>query len=220
MSVHFSPRVKFLFSLATTFLFQIAAGAIVVWVEFFGGNVSKYGILPRTGKGSLGILSAPLFHSNFEHYFSNFVPFILFNTAAGYFYPNIMPRLFPLLYFGSGIFVWMFARNAVHLGASGLVYGTAAFLFFSGLFRWERRSITLAIAVVFLYGSMVWGVIPGGDPQISWESHLGGALFGGFAAYYFRKFDVYEPPYEEDDDDDNSYQLHSDEDELPPQYPK
>ena len=106
-----------------------------------------------------------------------------------------------------GLLVWLFARESYHIGASGLVYGFAAFLFFSGLFRKDKRSIALSLLIVFLYGGMVWGVLPT-DPKISFESHLFGALTGIVCAFLFRKNDpppVYEweeENYEDEIEDD------------------
>jgi len=101
--------------------------------------------------------------------------------------------------------VWLFARSSYHIGASGLVYGFAAFLFFSGLFRKDKSSMALSLLVVFLYGGMVWGVLPV-KPEISFESHLFGALTGIVCSYIFRKND---PPHtydwENEDYEDEDY---------------
>jgi membrane associated rhomboid family serine protease len=86
----------------------------------------------------------------------------------------------------SGLWLWAAGREAYHIGASGLVYGFASFLFFSGIFRREKTTMVLSLLVVFLYGSLVWGIFPI-HPEISWESHLMGSLAGIITAYYFRK---------------------------------
>jgi len=80
-------------------------------------------------------------------------------------------------------------RESIHIGASGLVYGLAFFLAFSGFFRKDRALGIIAFIVVFLYGSMVWGMLPQ-NGNISWEGHLFGAISGISLAWYFRKHPV------------------------------
>ena len=92
-------------------------------------------------------------------------------------------------YFITGALVWSFGRSTFHIGASGLIYGIAAFLFFSGIVRAEFKSLIISLAVVATYGGLVWGVLPS-IPGVSWESHLLGLLSGLFLAVYFRKAEL------------------------------
>jgi membrane associated rhomboid family serine protease len=87
---------------------------------------------------------------------------------------------------GGGLGAWLFARPFYHVGASGIVYGLVTFIFFYGIIRKEKQSIGFALIVTFLYGSMVWGVLPI-VRGISWESHLSGAIAGLFSAIIYRK---------------------------------
>jgi membrane associated rhomboid family serine protease len=108
------------------------------------------------------------------------------------------------LYFGSGMGVWLFAREAYHIGASGLSLGMLSFVFTMGVLRWERRAIALSLLVFFLYGGMLWGVLPTA-PGVSFESHLSGAVIGVVLAVLLKDCDP--PPPEkryswEDEDDD------------------
>ena len=170
-------------------------------------DFSDYGILPGQIKGLSGIFTAPLIHADFSHLISNSITLFLLLFGILYFYRSSAVMVFFIIYIMDGLLVWLFARESYHIGASGLVYGFAAFLFFSGLFRKDKRSIALSLLIVFLYGGMVWGVLPT-DPKISFESHLFGALTGIVCAFLFRKNDpppVYEweeENYEDEIEDD------------------
>ena len=78
-----------------------------------------------------------------------------------YFYSEVAFSVFAWTYFLTGLLVWIAGREAWHIGASGVVYGLASFLFFSGIIRRHFRLIALSLLIVFLYGSMVWGLFPG-----------------------------------------------------------
>lgn len=144
------------------------------------------GILPRTLTGTVGILTGPLVHGDFSHLLSNTTSLLLLLIALFYFYDKIALEVFCWIYLMTGIWVWIAARPAYHIGASGLVYGIVTFLFFSGLLRKDARSMAVALATLFLYGGMIYGIFPGND-SISWESHMLGAVAGTFCAFYFRK---------------------------------
>ena len=90
-----------------------------------------------------------------------------------------------MIWLFTGFWVWLAARDSSHIGASGLIYGFVCFLFFSGLLRKDTRLMAVSLLVTFLYGSMVWGILPV-DQSISWESHLFGSIAGIFCAYYYR----------------------------------
>ena len=143
------------------------------------------GILPRTVSGTMGIVTAPLVHGDVLHLLSNTFPLMLLGISVFYFYDRIALEVFVWIYFMSGFWVWMAARDAYHIGASGLVYGLVSFLFFSGLFRRDIRSLSISLIVIFLYGGMVQGLFPINE-RISWESHLLGALAGAFCAFFYR----------------------------------
>ncbi len=148
----------------------------------------RLGILPRKLEGLLGIFSAPLIHSNFSHLISNFFPLVLMGLGIFYFYPKSAYNVFAFVYLLTGVLVWLFARGVYHIGASGIVYAFVSYLFFNGIFRRDTKSLSLSLIVVFLYGGMVWGILPGME-GISWESHLFGAISGMIASFIFRKTD-------------------------------
>lgn len=182
---------------------------IVKLVEIkFSFDFSDYGVYPRQWTGLSGILLSPFIHADFYHLFSNTVPLLLLGTGIRYFYKEVFFKVYLLVFLLSGICVWIFARPAYHIGASGVAYGLAGFLFFSGLFRKEPKLMGLSLLVVFLYGSMLWGVFPI-YADISWEAHLSGALTGLLAAFVFRKIgpqrQEYEWEHEEEQDENRLY---------------
>ncbi len=147
------------------------------------------GIYPLQPKGLPGIVLSPLIHGDVRHLAANTIPLLILGTSVFYFYREIASTVLLLLYIIPGIWVWFGAREAYHIGASGLIYGMAAFLFFSGLIRKDGKLMALSLLVVFLYGSLVWGVFPNFLPEknISWESHLMGMVAGLILAIYYRK---------------------------------
>ena len=181
-------------------------------------SLVKFGIYPLHLKGLAGIITSPFIHSNFNHLISNSVPFFILMAALIYFYRRISYRIFFQLYLLAGICLWFFGREAWHIGASGVVYAMAAFHLVSGIIRNDLRLLTLSIVVVFLYGSLVWGLLPI-DPAISWEGHLWGAISGFILAFYYRKYLIrrnkfdWEEEVEEDDQIESSSPEESDNDE-------
>ncbi|MCW0482257.1 rhomboid family intramembrane serine protease [Gaoshiqia sediminis] len=185
---------------------------LVLLVEStLGYNFTQFGIFPHQLKGLKGILFSPFIHSGFKHLFANSVPFFVLSLALFYFYRKLAYRIFFLIYFLSGICVWLGGREAWHIGASGLVYGLGAFLFFSGIFRNDVRLLTIAIIVVFLYGGMFWGIFPI-EPTISWESHLWGAASGLFLSVFYRHQGPQRSRFEWEDEPDDEDALVANED--------
>ena len=181
---------KFLRSLVIPVTFIVLLWAIHFSQTIFNLPFSHYGILPRKLSGFIGILSAPLIHANFSHLVSNTPTLLILSVAVIYFYPTLSLKGLASIYLLTGILVWLFARQVYHIGASGIIYGLLGFLFFSGIFRKDNRSIALALLVTFVYGGLVWGILPG-VKGISWESHLFGGISGIIVAFIFRKEDPY-----------------------------
>ena len=145
----------------------------------------KYGLYPRKLEGLIGVLFYPLIHGDFNHLINNSIPLLILGTGIFYFYKPIAYKIYFWIYIITGIWMWTAAREAYHIGASGLVYGFASFIFFSGLIRRYARLMVLSLLVVFLYGGMIWGIFPI-DYHISWEGHLFGAIAGLLLAIYYR----------------------------------
>lgn len=148
-------------------------------------NLRFLGIYPFKLKGIPGILFSPLIHDDIKHLFDNSVPVFLLSVAIFYFYREVAFRVFFRIYIITGILVWIVGREAYHIGASGLVYGFAVFLFSSGIIRRNRNLMAISLLVVFLYGSLVWGLLPY-DYRISWEAHLMGTISGLAMAFIYR----------------------------------
>lgn len=171
-----------------------AAFVVVLWiveiVEQVGGyNFVHLGVYPHHLKGLPGILFSPFIHSGFSHLISNSVPFFILSAMLIYFYRRISYRIFIQMYLLAGICVWLAGRESWHIGASGVVYALAAFHFVSGIIRNDVRLLTLSVVVVFLYGGLIWGMLPI-RPEISWEGHLWGAVSGVVFAFYYRKYGI------------------------------
>lgn len=159
---------------------------VVLGLEWLGDiDFSNWGIFPRTLSGLRGVLFGPLLHGNIEHLAANTVPFLVLGGGIWYFYRPIALKLFLWSWLMAGLWTWAGGRPAYHIGASGLIYAFAAFLFFSGVVRHNVRLAALSLIVVFLYGSMIWGVLPI-MPEYSWEGHLSGAVGGLILALYYR----------------------------------
>lgn len=171
--------------------------ALLLWVFLFVGYISgfdfsQFGIYPRRVVGLVGVLCAPFIHASVSHLFANTPPIIVIGTMLLYGYPRASKVFLPVVYLGSGVAVWLFAREAYHIGASGLAFGMLFFVFTIGVLRWERRTIAISLLVFFLYGGMISGVIPGAR-EISFESHLSGALIGILMAFLLRHRDPESP---------------------------
>ena len=189
--------------------FIAASFATVLWliklVEItFDLNLTPYGVYPLRASGLWGILWAPLIHRSLSHVFANTAPIIILGTALLYGYPRSAKIVIPVIYIGTGVGVWLFARSSYHIGASGLTLGMMLFVFTIGVLRWDKRAIALALIVSFLYGGTIWGIFPG-DPQISYESHLFGAVIGVVLAILFKNYDPAPPEkkYSWEDEEDN-----------------
>jgi len=173
-------------------------------------ELEGFGIRPRELAGLPGILLAPLLHAGFSHLLANSLPLLVLGTVMLHLYPNSAVKVIPAVYLGPGIAVWLFARESVHLGASGLVYGLVTYIFVAGLIRRDKRAIAASLLVCFMYGTLAWGVLPI-QPGVSWETHLAAALIGLALAIALRRLDI--PPRKhydwEDEKDEGEDELSS-----------
>jgi membrane associated rhomboid family serine protease len=189
-------RKKMFLSMLIPGIFVALMWLVKISEVLFDINFSGLGIYPLTPRGLAGIVFSPFIHSDFNHLFNNSLPFFFLATALFYFYSEVALKVFGWTYFLTGLFVWLAGREASHIGASGLVYGLASFLFFSGILRKHFRLIALSLLIVFLYGSMVWGIFPGVYKNVSWESHMLGFFSGLVLALWYRKEGPQQPVYE------------------------
>ena len=181
--------------------FKIALGFVaLIWlIQLLNWGLDlrleRFGVRPRQLAGLPGILLAPLLHGSFAHLFANSLPLLVLGTGILHLYPNSALKVIPAVYLGPGTAVWLFARAADHIGASGLIYGLVSYMFVAGLIRRDRRAIAASLLVYFLYGTLAWGVLPI-KPELSWETHLAAALIGLVLAIALRRLD--RPPRKRD----------------------
>ncbi len=208
---------------------------LLMWMVFYFDvtyklDLAQYGLAPQTLKGLRGIFTMPLLHGDFGHIVSNSLPILILGTCLFYFYKDIALKVFFISYLACGTLVWLFAysnhTNDVHIGASGLVYALAGFLFISGIIRKNKALFGVALLITFLYGTIIWGVLPTDFQKaihyiedrsnISWQGHLFGFLSGVALAYVYRKIGIQQPIYswhvnnDEDIDESDPYWLEVD----------
>ena len=160
---------------------------IIYWVEIsFNFNFNKYGVFPRTLVGFRGVFLTHFIHSNTSHLFNNSIPLFVLLSSLFYFYKDVAYKVLLFGGFLSGFLTWCIARESYHIGASGIVYLLFSFVFFSGMIKKHYRLVSLSLIIIFLYGSMIWYVLPIKE-GVSWEGHLSGFLVGLFFAITYRK---------------------------------
>lgn len=162
-------------------------GDRLIFQNLWQGGLDIFGIAPRDLTGLRGIILAPFLHGNFQHLMANSVPFVILgwlvmlNRTRDFFTVTFISALV------GGLGVWLFgATNSVHIGASLLIFGYLGFLLFRGYFQRDIPSIAVALVVVFLYGGVLWGVLPS-EAGVSWEGHLFGFIGGIIAAKVISK---------------------------------
>lgn len=158
----------------------------VYWIELrFQMNLNDYGIYPRTVQGIRGIIFSPFIHASLDHLYNNTIPLAVLMASLFYFYRNIAVRTLLLGVFLSGLLTWVIGRPSYHIGASGVIYFLASFIFFKGMSTRYYRLVALSLMVVFIYGSLLWYIFPVKE-GISWEGHLAGFFMGLVLAYVLK----------------------------------
>jgi len=210
-------RTKFKASLIVAFLFILVIWVVKAFEIIDNTSFYKLGIFPRTISGLIGILTAPLIHSDINHIVNNTITIFILTAGLVYFYRDLWYRIIIISWLLSGILVWIGARSSYHIGCSGLIYAEVSFIFFSGVIRKNINLMAISLLVVFLYGSLIWGILPI-FYHISWESHLFGAASGLLLAIYYRNQGP--PPqkwswmFEEEDEDEDEEEYYELEDET------
>jgi membrane associated rhomboid family serine protease len=141
-------------------------------------DLTRWGLLPRSLSGLLGIGSMPFLHANFEHLLSNTIPLVILLGLTVASRHRAWPVVVSIIV-GNGLLLWLFGRTAYHIGASGLVFGLIAYLITVGVREKQIVSIAIALLVGFLFGgTLLTGVIPRFSSAMSWDGHLFGAISG------------------------------------------
>ncbi|MGY0391806.1 rhomboid family intramembrane serine protease [Bizionia sp. KMM 8389] len=180
---------------------------LVFWFEIrFGFNFTKFGVYPQKIFGLRGVLFSPFIHGSITHLYHNTIPLFVLTAALFYFYKQMAWKVLIYGIILSGLLTWGIGRPSYHIGASGLIYVLVSFLFFKGIFAKHFRLIALSLLVIFLYGSMIWYVLPIKE-GMSWEGHLSGLIVGLCFAFIFKKnlpkvatYQWEQPNYNEADD--------------------
>lgn len=176
---------------------------IAFWLELrFHLKFLRWGIYPLKVEGLRGILFAPFIHGDLKHLFNNSVPLFALSTALFYFYRNIRWKVLLWGALLTGVLTWIIARPAMHIGASGVVYMLAAFLFFKGIISRRYQLTAISLIVVFMYGGLLWYLFPV-DPKISWEGHLSGFLVGIVLAFILKQKSIENKKYAWEQEDYN-----------------
>jgi membrane associated rhomboid family serine protease len=169
----------------------------IIWMVFLIGqtlfaqvDIMRLGIRPGEIIGLRGVIFSPLLHSSVSHLWSNTLSLLILIWFLFYFYSKIAPKVFVALWIISGVGTWLIGRNALHVGASGLLFALLFFLFFSGIFRKYIPLVAVSLIVAFVYGGSLWSILPITelvDASISWEGHLSGAIGGLLMAVVYRR---------------------------------
>ena len=166
------------------------------------------GVFPRRIENLWGIFTLVFVHADWSHLVNNVISFILLGSLLYYFYKELATKVMVISYFFSGLILWFIGRDSWHIGASGLIYSLAFFLFFSGFIRKYVPLIAISLVVAFIYGSMVWHIFPwqNQDP-ISWEGHLAGGIIGFALSVFYRNEGPQKPVkiWEEELDDSQDF---------------
>ena len=166
------------------FVALLWAVQVVNWIIGYGLNPA-FGLIPRQLDGLDGVVAMPLLHGSFAHLMANTPPLLVMGGLLVTTTTRALLAVNAVVIGLGGGLVWLFGSSAIHIGASGLVFGWFGFLVARGLV--DRSPITLgaALLVGVLYSSILWGVLPG-QPGVSWEAHLFGAIAGAVAASLVR----------------------------------
>lgn len=181
---------------------------MVFWIEInWNVNLNFLGVYPRTMQGLVGVFCSPFIHGSVEHLYNNSLPLFILALALFYFYKQKAWRVLLVGWLISGVLTWLLGRPSYHIGASGVIYMLASFIFFKGVFQNYYRLIALSLTVVFIYGSMLWYIFPVKE-GISWEGHLSGFLAGLVLAKFIsiklptkKKYEWEREDYNEEDDE-------------------
>ncbi|MCY7296344.1 rhomboid family intramembrane serine protease [Alteromonas sp. a30] len=178
----------FKYSITTTVIFLLVLWCVKSAEQIFGFSFRELGVKPGDVSGLLGIAFAPLIHASYEHLISNTLPLLILGSVLFYGYPKSSNITVAIIWFFSGLGVWLFARDSYHVGASGLTHGIFFYLLITSILRRDKRSIALMMIAFFMYGGMVLSILPR-EQHISFEYHLFGAIAGIVCAALFYKWD-------------------------------
>ena len=204
---------KFTNAVVVAPLFFVVVLWFVFWLEVrFDFDFVQNGIYPRTFSGLQGVFFSPFIHADMEHLYNNSIPLLILLAALQFFYADQSIKVIGYGILISGLITWVIGRDNYHIGASGLIYVLFSFVFFKGLQTKYNRLVALSLAVIVVYGGLVWYIFPSpeitGNKSTSWEGHLGGLLTGFFLSLVYKtpeykkviKYDWEHPDFDSSED--------------------
>lgn len=195
---------RFYLSLYIPVALLISLWLVFLLDHFLDLDLYFLGIYPRKWEGLQGVIFSPFIHGSLKHIIANSFPILVLTTALFYFYRDLAFRVLFIGVLMTNVLVWLIARPSYHIGASGLIYSLAGFLFLSGVLRKHVGLMALSLIIVFQYGSLVWGIFPL-EERVSWEGHLMGLVTGFLLAWLYRRRGPQKPksPWELEDSDES-----------------
>lgn len=194
---------------------------VAIWLVFFidlrfNLHLNQLGMRPRQLEGIIGVFTMPFLHGDFDHLFSNSVPLLLSLGFIFQYFPEDKLRIIGYSALLTGILLWFIGENGSnHIGASGLVYAYIFFLVTHAFFTKNKETLAASFILIFLYGSLIYGIFPEYGriigKNISWEGHLAGAISGVLFGILYRKKGPQQRMFFEDEDEDDE----EDDDEFP-----
>jgi len=160
-----------------------------MWVSYFFSwllPLQQFGLVPRTTLGLIGIFTAPFLHGSLLHLIGNSISFVTFAVVLALLEGNKMLTKVMLMVTIGGVLTWLFGRSANHIGASGLIFSIWGYLLLSGWFSRKLKYIVVSISLMFFYGGLIFGILPG-KVGISWEGHLFGFIAGIIVSWLYHR---------------------------------
>lgn len=221
MSLYTADKKSFIKSLLTAFLLLLPMWIVWGMEQSLFSNWYQYGVYPRKIESWYGIFTMHFLHGSFEHIVNNTLSLLVLMTLCKWIYSDSFYKASFWMLVLTGLWTWLFARPSYHIGASGMVYAYTAFIFTSGFLSKNYRLMALSMLIIFLYGSLVWGVFPIQE-SISWEGHLMGALAGIVVAFMYRSSLPQKEKFhwEDEDENDEGLEIFIDEDDGNPYWKK
>ncbi|MFT3754155.1 MAG: rhomboid family intramembrane serine protease [Paludibacter sp.] len=178
-----------------------------------GWDFHRAGVYPRRIENIWGIFTLVFVHADWSHLANNVISFTILSSFLYYFYRQLASKILVVSYVFSGLILWVIGRDNWHVGASGLIYALAFFLFFSGVIRRYIPLIAISLIVALIYGNMIWHIFPWElrDP-VSWEGHLSGGIVGVILSLYYRNEGPRKPIKVWEEEDEDNYTADMDDD--------
>ncbi len=206
MSIYAADKKSFIESLLVALCLLVPMWLVWAIEQSTNSLWYQYGVFPRRWESWYGIFTMPFLHGSLEHIVNNSLSLLVLMTLCKWIYSDTFFKASAWMLLLTGFWTWLFARPSYHIGASGMVYAYTAYIFVSGVLSRNYRLMALSLLIIFLYGSLVWGIFPIQE-SISWEGHLMGGIAGVVVAFMYRKTLPKRERYRWEDEDENEEDL-------------